>query len=227
MARRDRQAIPRDCLNRAILDVWDEVSGMPLVRPIVGLDPPDQMVAFHNRSETPDADCWHFYSEDYKIERVWSRPERYARLLADSGRVITGPDFSMFMDDPPPVQRWNVYRSRLLTALWQREGVRVVPTVQWADERSWSFAFDGLPVGSMLAVSFLGSATDGYLRRTFIDGYAEMVVRLAPSFVMLYTMADPPSWVVSLAPCRVYLPPNLERRRRRGADPAQLLIPGG
>lgn len=225
--RQDKASLQHDRCLRRLLEVWDIVSGMPFVAAVHGEDYiPETMGSYHNLPEHREVGAVHWFSEDYKIERIWNRPEHYAKRLAELGYITIGPDFSLFIDDPPPLQRWNVYRSRLLTAYWQREGVRAVPLCRWSDERSWSFAYEGLPVGSVLAVSMLGMAKDEYLHRLFWQGYTEMVVRLEPEAVLIYTMAEPPAWLIELAPCRLYNPPNLNRRRGQ-TDPAQLHIVGG
>lgn len=69
--------------------------------------------------------------------------------------VLT-PDFSLYTDMPKAMMIWNTYRSRLLGWFWQQEGLTVIPTVSWADEDSFNFAFDGLPLNATLAVSTVG-----------------------------------------------------------------------
>ena len=86
----------------------------------------------------------HFYLDDYQFERVWASPTRYVKLLRQYSCVLS-PDFSLYTDMPMAMQIWNTYRSRLLGQYWQDNGINVIPTVSWSDERSYSFCFDGLP----------------------------------------------------------------------------------
>ena len=55
----------------------------------------------------------HFFIDDYQFERCWTTPLRVAPWLQPYACVL-GPDFSLYMDMPLPMQRWNVYRSRAL-----------------------------------------------------------------------------------------------------------------
>lgn len=97
----------------------------------------------------------HFFLDDYQFERLWRSPQTYINMLSKFDCVLT-PDFSLYTDMPKAMMIWNTYRSRLLGNFWQQEGLTVVPTVSWADEDSFDFCFDGLPLNSILAISTVG-----------------------------------------------------------------------
>lgn len=127
----------------------------------------------------------HFFIDDYQFERVWNSPERYLDLLKRFDCVLT-PDFSLYMDMPLPMQRWNEYRRRALGSWWQRNGVRVVPTLSWSDARSYGFCFDGLPKRSTVAVSTVGVRNDEGALAVWSSGMAAAMERLHPKRVLLY-----------------------------------------
>lgn len=54
-------------------------------------------------------------------------------------------DFSLYGDMPKSMMVWNTYRSRLISQLMQKAGIIVIPTVSWADEKTFDFCFDRLP----------------------------------------------------------------------------------
>jgi len=58
------------------------------------------------------------------------------------------PDFSLYLQWPTVVNQWNTYRSRWLGRWWHSQGLRVIPTVNWADEVS----LDGIPPGQIVTI---------------------------------------------------------------------------
>lgn len=98
----------------------------------------------------------HFFLDDYQFERVWNNPDRYIDVLRDYDYVLS-PDFSMYTDFPKAMQIYNHYRKHWCAAYMQMNGLRVIPTIAWIDENSFSWCFDGEPVGSVVAVSSVGT----------------------------------------------------------------------
>lgn len=127
----------------------------------------------------------HFYIDDYQFERLWNSPERYIGLLKKFQVVFT-PDFSLYMDMPKPIQIYNIYRSRLLGAYWQSEGISVIPTLSWSDENSYDFAFDGIEIGSTVTVSTVGILKNEEAKRYLISGMKEAIKRIKPKTIILY-----------------------------------------
>lgn len=127
----------------------------------------------------------HFFVDDYQFERVWQRPEQYVKTLREYECVLT-PDFSLYTDMNKPVWIWNVYRSRLLGAYWQYEGLNVVPTLQWSDERSFDFVFNGLPRHSTVAVSTVGVMRSKETRGLWSAGMTEALKQVQPARILLY-----------------------------------------
>lgn len=147
---------------------------------------PDDLIGFNEAKTTVSFDAGvHFFLDDYQFERVWRRPDVYVRTLGRFQCVLT-PDFSLYRDIPLAQQLYNVYRSHLIGAYWQRMGLNVIPTLQWSWRRSFGFAFDGLPRGSAVAASALGAANDPVAEVLWAAGMREALRRLKPSLVLLY-----------------------------------------
>lgn len=72
----------------------------------------------------------HFYIDDFQFLRFWREPLRYVKHLQQY-HAIVGPDFSMYSNMPEPVIRYNLYRNALLTLIWQRNEINVIPNVTW------------------------------------------------------------------------------------------------
>lgn len=127
----------------------------------------------------------HFFVDDYQFERVWNNPEKYVGILADYDCILS-PDFSLYMDMPMPMKIWNVYRSRQVGAYYQSRGLRVIPTISWAEKETFEFCFKGIPKGSIVAISTIGVKQNKDARKIWEDGVAEMIRQIEPSTIIVY-----------------------------------------
>ena len=127
----------------------------------------------------------HFFIDDYQFERVWNKPAQYIDVLRPYQCVIT-PDFSLYMDMPEPMQRWNRYRSMALGHYWQTAGLKVVPVLSWAQPESFDFAFKGIPKHSTVATSTVGVAKDKKAQDFWKAGMRRAMKEIEPSRVLLY-----------------------------------------
>lgn len=127
----------------------------------------------------------HFFIDDYRFERLWDRPESYLDILSRYSGLIA-PDFSTYIDMPLPMQIWNVYRSRALAYCWQQQGFDVIPNIQFSDENSYEWVFEGLPKHSVLATSSVGVYRNSIYRKEFKRGMEEACRRLEPIGLVMY-----------------------------------------
>lgn len=127
----------------------------------------------------------HFYVDDYQFERLWNAPEKYIDVLAEYDCILS-PDFSLYMDMPMPMKIWNVYRSRQIGAYYQNQGIRVIPTISWAEPETFEFCFQGIPKGSIVSVSTIGVKQNSEALQIWEDGMREMINRIEPSAILVY-----------------------------------------
>lgn len=124
----------------------------------------------------------HFFTYDWKFEDVYQDASECLDKLSQYYCLLS-PDFSVFTNMPLSLQIESVFKNRWCGAFWQSEGLRVIPTVSWGDERSFDFCFDGIEEGAIVAVST-------YFRENceeeFMLGYNEMMKRIKPSMVLCY-----------------------------------------
>ena len=142
---------------------------------------PFNMVRTHKRR---DAGV-HFYLDDYQFERVWRRPEKYMELLREFPFVLS-PGFSIYTDMPLSMKIWNNWRRQFVAEFWQRNGLTVVPTVMWGEERTFQFCFDGIEPGGTIAVSTQGPAMSKRGREFWMRGMKEAIRRLHPDTILHY-----------------------------------------
>jgi len=135
----------------------------------------------------------HFFLYDYRFERVWKHPDNDIEKLSRY-RAVLSPDFSMYLEMAPVMQLYNVFRNRWCGAYWASKGIRVIPSVNWGDESTFDFCFEGIEKGNIVAVStYMASAHDHRQdqKEWFMAGYNEMLRRIEPEKIICYNTPFP------------------------------------
>lgn len=147
---------------------------------------PSDLIGFNYAKTSQDKNCGiHFYLDDYQFERLWNSPEEYIDILKEY-ECILSPDFSLYMDMPTPMKIWNIYRSRLIGQFYQRQGIKVIPTISWAEIESFDYCFQGIPKGSIVSISTIGVKKDENALAIWEDGVNEMIKQIEPSTIIVY-----------------------------------------
>ena len=147
---------------------------------------PSEQIGFNYAKTSKRKDVGiHFYVDDYQFERVWNYPEKYINVLSEYDCILS-PDFSLYMDMPMPMKIWNIYRSRQIGAYYQSKGLRVIPTMSWAEAATFEFCFQGIPKGSIVSVSTIGVKRSPEATLIWKEGMAEMIKRIEPSTILVY-----------------------------------------
>jgi hypothetical protein len=122
------------------------------------------------------------FVDDYILERFWNHPQNYIERFKPAAAVMS-PDFSLLVGMPEAMIRWQIYKNRFVGAYWAHHGLNVIPTVGWADQESFSYCFDGIKPGSIVAVSNIGCRNQE--ARDFFDlGLAALKERIQPSKII-------------------------------------------
>lgn len=177
---------PKETLNLRLLT--DDLTGKYDIPKLYRqeIEMPDTFIPFNMAKTHPDKTAGiHFYIDDYQFERVWRKPEKYIDVLKQY-KCVCSPDFSMYLCMPLVVKLWNVYRSRLIGQFWQQNGINVIPTLQWAEERTFQFCFDGIDPDGTVSVSTLGAAKGKASRSYWIAGMKAAMRIVKPKVIMLY-----------------------------------------
>ena len=110
---------------------------------------PDDLIGFNYMLTSKDKNVGiHCFVDDYQFERLWTSPQEYVEKIAAYDCFLS-PDFSLYMDMPMAMKIWNIYRSRQIGQYYQSQGIKVIPTISWAEKETFEFAFKGIPKGSM------------------------------------------------------------------------------
>ena len=146
---------------------------------------PKKLIGFNYAKSSKEKNIGiHFYLDDYQFERIWNSPEKYISILRQYECVLT-PDFSLYTDMPLAMQIWNTYRSRIIGVYLQQCGIKVIPTISWADKDSYDFAFEGIEEGSIVSISTIG-VTSEEERELYTNGVAQMIKQIKPKTILIY-----------------------------------------
>lgn len=147
---------------------------------------PTDLIGFNYAKSNENKKCGiHFYLDDYQFERLWNNPEDYVTILSEY-ECILSPDFSLYLDMPMPMKIWNIYRSRQIGQYYQSQGIKVIPTLSWAEKETFEFAFKGIPKGSIVSVSTIGVKRDDKALQIWKDGMDAMIKEIEPSVILVY-----------------------------------------
>lgn len=147
---------------------------------------PDELIGFNYAKTSKNKDVGiHFYIDDYQFERIWNYPEKYVGILSEYDCILS-PDFSLYMDMPMPMKIWNIYRSRQIGAFYQSLGIKVIPTLSWAEPETYCFCFQGVEKSSIVSVSTVGVKNSGEAKEIWSDGMKEAIRQIEPSMILEY-----------------------------------------
>lgn len=171
-----------DMMNRVELgnDYWQ----MPVIKNDNYI--PKKLIGFNYAKSSKDKEVGiHFFIDDYQFERVWNNPSKYLEVLVDYDCILS-PDFSLYMDMPMPMKIWNIYRSRFIGSFYQRYGIKVIPTISWAEEATFDFCFEGIEQGGIVAISTIGVKKNEAAFDVWRSGMNAMIERLKPQTILVY-----------------------------------------
>lgn len=154
------------------------------------------------------------FSHDYKLNELLCKPDRYiSKLLKYS--CVGEPDFSMRIGDPLAAFIASSLRSHCVAYYLQKNGCSVIPTMKWADTRSYDVGFDGYERGGIVLISTMGVLKDERSHMYFVNGFTEMLKRVSPDAIIIY--GDIREWIVDLFPNQltVYFVQNEHLNRMR------------
>ena len=123
------------------------------------------------------------FVDDYRLERYWNRIDYYANIFKEAKYVMT-PDFSALIGMPEEMIKWNIYRSRLIGYVYEKYQIKVIPTITWTTEASFTYICKGVKHKSTVAVSNIGARTDKAIA-IFNAGLQEIIRQIEPTQVII------------------------------------------
>ena len=121
------------------------------------------------------------FQYDKTINRIYNDIFTYARKVYDF-LAVTTPDYSAYTNMESWIIEENVRHSLWVGAWLQYLGIKVIPTITWADERTYDICFNYIEEGSIVAISTVGVTNN---IEAFLKGFNEMMKRIKPSLVLV------------------------------------------
>lgn len=147
---------------------------------------PKDLIGFNYAKTSKEYDKGiHFYLDDYQFERIWNSPKEYIEVLSKFDCILS-PDFSLYLDMPMPMKIWNIYRSRQIGKFYQDNGIKVIPTISWAEKETFNFCFEGIPKNSVVSISTIGVKQNKDSFQIWQDGVTELIERIEPQTILVY-----------------------------------------
>ncbi|MCF7994979.1 MAG: DUF4417 domain-containing protein [Chromatiaceae bacterium] len=180
--------------------------GIPSLQPQTFDLPPNlRLLPYRSRLDRldPNRDVCHFYLDDYRFESTWTR--------LDIGACHVSGYFATLTPRLQPLSRLAHRRSALehlpkplARSLLAGGGLRVIPTVNWSDQHSFTFCFDGTPPGQLLSIG-TADCRRTHVQRRFDAGLAAMLERLQPRALIVYCRLQPQQrHLIEHSGCQLY-----------------------
>lgn len=127
---------------------------------------------------------YHCFTAERNFHRLYNCFSDYVELLRQAKGLISA-DFSLFRDYPEKVLIAKCRANRLVDYALQQAGIPMIPTAGFADESSWEWCFDGLPLNSTVAVTTNCLGRDREAHRLFVGGINAMVEKIHPTAIVV------------------------------------------
>ena len=112
-----------------------------------------------------------FYAHDNRFEAaIWSKAvTSITKFQAIKPAALVMPDFSLWTNDPPLMNLYNVYRNYWCARYWQEAGLKVLPNILILNEQARDYVTLGMPK-KLKAAAIQIRTTDGsdYQKKLFL-----------------------------------------------------------
>lgn len=96
-----------------------------------------------HRTNVHISGTWHFYTDDYRFNTIWNRPQM---VTATGAPCVIEPNVSTNYDDPRALVLWGIYRKRWIARYWQSCGLTIIVDLN-VDPYQFDLALIGVPKG--------------------------------------------------------------------------------
>lgn len=157
-----------------------------------------------------------FYVDDRRFEGFWYQPDVYVAKVLNAGIPIAiAPNFSLWADAARATHLYNVFRSRWVARYMQEAGIRVIPDINWADERSFEFCLIGIPEEPPAVAVQLQTLRHEDEIASAVRGLSIALERLRPKQILVYGYRTAMTVVETVQPsCEVVFVENRVAKRR-------------
>ena len=152
----------------------------------------------HLKSKSKEGRYWyHCFTDEKYFYRLYNRFEDYAKYFPLVKGIISA-DLNLFRDYPEQILIDKCCANRMIDYALQQAGVPMIPTAGFADEPSWEWCFDGLPLHSTVAITTNTLGKDREAHRLFVGGVNAMVKKIQPTAIVVCGKC--PDWLQTKFP---------------------------
>lgn len=148
-----------------------------------------------SRKESRNVGSWHFYTDDYRFEQIWTSP---GDLVATGASVAIEPNFSALDDMPFAYGIQQIYKKRWVARWWQDQGIRIVADT-FVGDKYWDLNFLGLPA-DWRSFGLRGQTNDPDLA---IDVYKELKKWACGEDILFYVYSGGRAQIEALRKARI------------------------
>ena len=128
-----------------------------------------------------------FYVDDSRFEKVWDNAVAWInKFTMIEPKALCTPNFSFWMVEPLPYQIMAWYKTMWCGRYWQEAGFKVIPTLNWGNQKTWDFCFKGIPKGAPLVTCEFRCSEDRQERAMKIQGLLEAKRQIEFERIIIY-----------------------------------------
>lgn len=132
-----------------------------------------------------------WFVDDSRFEYVWLNKEGYTKRIIEIGyENVMSCDFSIWADSPRIEQFYNMYRNRSLALYWQDNGLKILPDLNWSDDKSLSASIVGQPKYAPVVIVESRTLGGQVGIANFINGLNYQIHHLEPKHVVIYGVSN-------------------------------------
>ena len=148
---------------------------------------PIQMIRFTDRKDASlnDSICFFEWDDLFEKKLEEKKIKKIIPSLKNAGSIVQ-PDYSIYADDPILLQKLAVFEKNRVAVELQNAGLEIIPNLRWGDERSFNFAFQGIPKHQICAIGTYGQIRDKEKRYLFESGLEVALSKVEPCEILVY-----------------------------------------
>lgn len=167
---------------------WDSQFEMPIVSPDA-VEKPTKLLTMHRirdkKSARQQGICPHLFTVEQRNEAIWKRPYFYLQKYKEIGWMVS-PDLSILVDMPIDMQMFNCQRNKIISAVYQMNGVQIIPAPSWGNVKYIARFLARWPRNSLIAINSTGIANDQRSVHCWLEGYHATLDILQPTHILRY-----------------------------------------
>jgi len=157
-----------------------------------------------------------FYVDDKRFENFWFVPDSYVGKVLNSGiSKAISPNYSLWAEAARATHLYNTFRSRWVGRYMQEAGIKIIPDINWFDERSFEFCLIGIPCESPAISVQLQTVREKLEIKRAVKGLKMSLEMLKPQSLLIYGGPTAQDILEKVQPeCRVVFTLNRVGKRR-------------